>query len=181
MCKKRLVYLIAILICCSFLMSTTSCKWLKKKKAVEQKPTEKAQTTDTKPVPPPAPSDTQQETTHPKIEPIASDILKKIYFDFDKSEIRNDQKPVLDENAKYLMEHADVKIILEGHCDERGTIEYNLGLGDRRANSVKKYLGEKGVKNEIQIISKGEEQPIDPGHDEAAWAKNRRVEFIIIK
>lgn len=180
MCKKTL-FVLTLIMCCAFMLTTTSCKWLKGKKADEAKPAAvKKDDSATKTTTPPANSESQTNTTHGAIEP-TSEMLKRIHFDFDESKIRDDQKPVLDENASYLIAHPDVKILIEGHCDERGTIEYNLGLGDRRANSVKGYLAEKGVKNEIQILSKGEEQPLDPGHDENAWAKNRRAEFIIIK
>ena len=108
----------------------------------------------------------------------ASDVLKTVYFDYDRADLRPDQRPVLDQNYEYLTAHPDVRIIIEGNCDERGTVEYNFALGDRRASEVRKYLVTRGVNSQrISTISKGEEEPVDPGHNEAAWAKNRRAEF----
>jgi peptidoglycan-associated lipoprotein len=110
-----------------------------------------------------------------------SSLLKDIYFDFDKYDIRSEDTKVLKESAALLMKHPRVKIQIEGHCDERGTNEYNLALGERRCNSAKKYLISLGVpESRLSTISYGEERPLDPGHDEGAWAKNRRAHFIIL-
>jgi peptidoglycan-associated lipoprotein len=107
--------------------------------------------------------------------------LEDIHFDFDKSDIRADARDTLQKNAEWLQKNPDVKIQIEGHCDERGTAEYNLALGDRRAMSTKKYLISLGVSAErIYTISYGEELPIDTGHNEDAWAKNRRGHFLVI-
>jgi peptidoglycan-associated lipoprotein len=106
--------------------------------------------------------------------------VQTIYFDFDKSNVRADQTANLEGNANYLKEHADLKICIEGHCDERGTEEYNFALGQRRASSVREFLISRGVAaDRLSIVSKGEEEPADPGHNEAAWAKNRRAIFIV--
>ncbi len=109
--------------------------------------------------------------------PIAK--LKRINFDFDKYNVRTDAVPALKENAGWLKENANVKIIVEGHCDERGTNEYNMALGERRANSAKNYLVNLGVgADRVSTVSFGEERPLDSGHDEGAWAQNRRAEFV---
>jgi len=109
-----------------------------------------------------------------------SSLLKDIYFDFDRYDVRPEDAPILKENAALLKKYPNVKIQIEGHCDERGTIEYNLALGERRANSTKNYLVTLGISPErISIISYGEEKPFDPGHSEEAWAKNRRAHTII--
>ena len=109
-----------------------------------------------------------------------SSLLKDIYFDFDKYDVRSGDAPILKENAALLKKYLNVKIQIEGHCDERGTIEYNLALGERRANSAKNYLVSLGISPErISIISYGEEKPLNPGHGEEAWAKNRRAHTII--
>ena len=101
-------------------------------------------------------------------------------FDFDKAVIRPEDIPLLDQAAEWLATHADVQVQIEGHCDERGTREYNLNLGQLRANAVKEYLATKGVDpNRLHTISYGEERPIDPGHTEDAWSKNRRVQFLV--
>ena len=110
-----------------------------------------------------------------------SRLLKDIYFDFDKYNIRTGDAEVLKENAALLMKHPNVKIQIEGHCDERGTVEYNLALGERRASSAKKYLISLGVpEGRISTISYGEERPFDTGHNEEAWAKNRRGHFVVL-
>jgi len=110
-----------------------------------------------------------------------SKLLKDIHFDFDKYDIRPGDTEILKENAALLMKYPKVKIQIEGHCDERGTVEYNLALGERRANSTKKYLISLGVKaDRISTISYGKERPLDPGHNEEAWAKNRRAHEVIL-
>jgi peptidoglycan-associated lipoprotein len=110
-----------------------------------------------------------------------SKMLKDIHFDFDKYDIRPGDAEILKENAALLMKNPSVKIQIEGHCDERGTVEYNLALGERRANSAKRYLISLGLTvNRISTISYGKEKPLDPGHNEEAWAKNRRDHFIVL-
>jgi peptidoglycan-associated lipoprotein len=110
-----------------------------------------------------------------------SRLLKDIHFDFDKYDIRPEDAEVLKENAALLMKYPKVKIQTEGHCDERGTSEYNLALGERRANGAKKYLISLGISpDRISTISYGEERPLDAGHNEEAWAKNRRGHFVIL-
>jgi peptidoglycan-associated lipoprotein len=114
-------------------------------------------------------------------EVLESKLLKDIYFDFDKYDIRPQDASVLKENAALLMKYPNVKIQIEGHCDERGTIEYNLALGERRANNCKNYLISLGIPgNRISAISYGKERPVDPGHNEEAWAKNRRAHTVIL-
>lgn len=108
--------------------------------------------------------------------------LKMIHFDFDKYNIRDDMKPILAQNAAWLKKFSSVKILIEGHCDERGTEEYNLALGERRAKSTFDYLISLGISQDrMKIISYGKSQPLDPGHNEDAWAKNRRAQFTIIE
>src|SRR3972149_5957668 len=107
--------------------------------------------------------------------------LEDIYFDFNKYDIRTDGREILQRNAEWLQKNPGAKIQIEGHCDERGTTEYNLALGERRAMSVKKYLISLGISAErLYTISYGEELPIDPGHNEETWIKNRRGHFLII-
>lgn len=102
-----------------------------------------------------------------------------IYFDFDESFIREDAKPALRQVADYFKTNPSAAILIEGHCDERGTAEYNIALGERRAESTKSYLVSLGVRaGALSTVSFGEEKPFDPGHDEAAWAKNRRAHFV---
>jgi len=103
---------------------------------------------------------------------------KSIYFAFDKSNLTAESRAILEHNAKILKDNPDIRVLIEGHCDERGTIEYNLALGERRALAARNYLINLGIDpNRIATISWGEERPADPGHNEEAWAKNRRDEF----
>lgn len=109
--------------------------------------------------------------------------FENVYFDFDKSDLRQDARDVLSKNAEVILKSlAGTKVQISGHCDERGSAEYNLALGEHRAKSVQKYLTTLGVKAaDISVISYGEEKPAVTGNDEAAWAKNRRAEFVIVK
>lgn len=111
-----------------------------------------------------------------------SGLLKDIRFDFDRYDVRSEDTAILKQNAAVLTTKLPkAKIQIEGHCDERGTVEYNLALGERRASSAKKYLISLGISaDRISTISYGEERPLDPGHTEEAWAKNRRAHFVIL-
>lgn len=107
-------------------------------------------------------------------------IFEDIHFDFDKAIIRPVDQPVLDRIAEWLKQHPEVNLMIEGHCDERGSNEYNMALGEQRALSVRRYLISLGIEpNRLFTISYGEEKPIDPRHNEEAWAKNRRAHFRI--
>ena len=104
-----------------------------------------------------------------------------VYFDFDSSEIKGAGTDVVAAHAKYLAGHAATRVRLEGHTDERGSREYNIGLGERRAQSVRRALLLQGAADaQISTVSYGEERPAVAGHDEAAWAKNRRVEIVYL-
>ena len=106
--------------------------------------------------------------------------LKDIFFDFDKYDIRPTDARVLDANAAWLKSNATHLVLIEGHCDERGTNEYNLALGERRAKATMNYLVSQGVQaSRITIISYGEERPVCKEHNEACWAKNRRAHFLV--
>jgi peptidoglycan-associated lipoprotein len=158
----------------------------------------------TKPTPPPPPQVKEQ----PKVEKVAEPApvkkpemteeeifmskslealnkekpLQMIYFDYDKYFISDEAKPVLETNSVWLKKWRATKILIEGHCDERGTEEYNLALGDKRAKSAHDYLLSLGIPaDRMKTISYGKSQALDMGHDEAAWAKNRRAQFMIIE
>jgi len=105
-----------------------------------------------------------------------------VYFDFDKSFIRSEYRPVLREKAEFLKDNPNVRTRIEGNCDERGTNEYNLALGERRAESAKNFLLSLGISpDRIEAISYGEERPLAVGHNEDSWAQNRRDDFVIMK
>jgi peptidoglycan-associated lipoprotein len=106
--------------------------------------------------------------------------LKPIYFDFDKYDIRPADAKILDANAQWLKSNDNQRVLIEGHCDERGTNEYNLALGERRAKSTMNYLVSQGVQaSRITIISYGEERPVCSQKNEECWSKNRRAQFLV--
>lgn len=124
---------------------------------------------------------TSQATT-PAITEAATTPLNKIHFDFDSYVLTQPSRDTLYNNAEYLLKKYHGKVKVEGHCDERGTDEYNLALGENRAKTSMNYLITLGVPAEqLSVISYGEERPLDNGHTEEAWAKNRRVEFVPVK
>lgn len=105
-------------------------------------------------------------------------ILRPILFEFNKYRVTEEAKPTLEGVAKLLNQNATWKVLIEGHCDERGTNEYNLTLGEQRAQATRRYLASLGVDDSrFQTVSYGEERPANSGHDEGAWAENRRAEF----
>jgi len=108
-----------------------------------------------------------------------SDIQKLAHFAFDSSMIEGENKGIIEQNARYMSANPQLKVHLAGHCDERGTREYNLALGERRAHAVERMMQASGVTaNRISTVSFGEEKPLADGHAESAWQQNRRVEFI---
>lgn len=108
----------------------------------------------------------------------ADNVPRVVYFDYDSYVVRDDARPVIEANAKRLMANHSIHETVEGHTDERGGTEYNLALGQKRAEAVVKSLELMGVPpNQLEPVSFGKERPADPGHDEAAWAKNRRAEL----
>ncbi len=110
----------------------------------------------------------------------AGEELLDVNFAFDSAALNSSAQSVLKANSSWLQENDDSKIVIEGHCDERGTAEYNLALGERRARSVYDFLRSLGVESSrLSLISYGEELPLDPSSSESAWAKNRRAHFAI--
>ncbi len=107
-------------------------------------------------------------------------LFQPVLFDFDSSNIKESERGKLQEAARYLSEHPGQRILLEGHCDWRGTAEYNLGLGDRRANAAKRYLGSLTAPDKIETLSKGSLDAVQNG-DEATMARDRRVDIVILK
>ena len=180
--KKLIIYALAIILVFSF---AVACK--KKPKEV-----------------PPAPPQTQEQ---PKVEKVEEPKVQEpqlteedmflqksldqinrekplgtIYYDYDRAIIRDDAKSTLEANASWLKKFRSAKILVEGHCDERGTEEYNLALGEKRAKAAQDYLLSLGVGSDrLKIISYGKSQPINPGHDESAWQMNRRAQFLVIE
>ena len=114
----------------------------------------------------------------PAVDPGPAGVSKVIYFDYDSFVIKADSQPQIEAHARYLRADKNRRISIEGHADERGGREYNLALGQKRSEAVRKALGLLGVPDgQLEAVSFGKEKPADPGHDEAAWAKNRRAEI----
>ena len=132
------------------------------------------------PVARPAPPAEAPVTARPA-ETMASS-LKDVFFDFDNATIRSDQKPMVEQDFAYLKAHPDAKVTVEGNCDERGTEEYNLALGQRRAETVRQALVAEGIAaDRVSTISYGKEKPFANGHDENAWRLNRRDHFAMAR
>jgi len=131
------------------------------------------------PPPPPAPMPAEPGRPAPKeFSEIAE--VKPIYFDFDKYNIRPDDAKILEANAEWLKTNAEALVLIEGHCDQRGTAEYNLALGERRARAARDHFISSGISAErISIVSLGAEQPVCTEETEACWAKNRRANFLV--
>lgn len=144
-----------------------------------------------KPVEAPAPREVTESfepapvETAPVVEPSIAElnrsgVLRTVYFAYDSAELSDETRAALRANAEWLNANRKYRIRVEGHCDERGTVEYNLALGQRRADAARDYLVHLGVDpGRLTTISYGEERPADPGHGEDAWSKNRRAEFVI--
>ena len=142
-------------------------------------PAEVAKTTEERAAPPPAVAEAPKPP-EPGISQITP--LQDVFFDFDRSGLRNDTKAALNQNVKWLKANLDAKVVVEGHCDERGTNEYNLALGERRANAILDYLMASGIdQGRVSTISYGEERPFVLSHDESSWKWNRRAHLVVTK
>ena len=148
----------------------------------------KEEVAESAPPPPPAapvetpPSTPPADTTPPPTDEAGSvqNQLKDVYYDYDSANLSSEAQSTLDADGKVLMDNASVSVQIEGHCDERGTVEYNLALGDRRAQSARDYLVRYGVPaSRLSTVSYGEERPFATGSDESAWAQNRRAHFVV--
>ncbi len=156
-------------------------------------PPPSASTVTTPPAPPPPPSPVSEPVPVPP-EPLKDDAigtkslddlnrdspLQPLFFDLDSTEVSTEGQQVLQSTAAVLKKYPAWQLTIEGHCDERGTAEYNLALGERRALSAKSYLVSLGIPaDKVRTVSYGKEFPFDAGHDDGAWAKNRRAHFVI--
>jgi len=147
-----------------------------KKEVVEEKALPKPEEITEKALPP------EKEAPLAVVEVKKESVFKDVHFDFDKYDIREDLRATLDSIAVWLKKNRDANILIEGHCDERGTNEYNLALGDKRAKATKDYLFSLGVaSNRINTISYGEEKPLCTEQNEDCWQRNRRAHFVVTK
>jgi peptidoglycan-associated lipoprotein len=179
MLKNSVVYIIGLLLVIT-LISVGCHKAPKQDTQVRPTPTQPV-VPEYIPAPEPPTWEPQKRREPRDIDVIVSEsrtILQDVNFDYDKYDLKGDSKRILVQIAEWLMSNPEIKITIEGHCDERGSNEYNLALGERRAKSCESYLIALGIdSSRLSSISYGEERPLDPGHDEIAWAKNRRCHF----
>ena len=185
--RKMMIVLVALVFACSALFLMTSCA---KKQVMTGEPEKPAMA-----APPPGESEAYKKAEAERQARLAalaaSEGLReeirafeeeKIHFDFDKSELKPEARAILVKKAEWLRNHEDFSVRIEGNCDERGTSEYNLALGERRANAAWKFLNALGISgSRMTTISYGEERPAYLGHNERAWAKNRRDDFRLFK
>lgn len=130
--------------------------------------------------PPPAPPQLEEPEEPIEVEEAEPVVLEDIFFDFDKFNIKDEYKKVLAGDAEILLSNSDVRLLIEGHCDERGTNEYNMALGEKRAKAVVDFYITYGIdKGRLSMVSYGEERPFARGSSEAAWAKNRRAHMVV--
>ena len=180
--KKLIVYSLAIVLIFSL---AVACK--KKPKEVPPPPPQVQEQPKVEKVEPPVVQEPQLTEEEIFLQKSLDQInrekpLGTVYFDYDRAVIRDDARATLDGNAAWLKRFRTAKILVEGHCDERGTEEYNLALGEKRAKATQDYLLSLGVPaDRMKIISYGKSQPINPGHDESAWQMNRRAQFLVIE
>lgn len=187
MMRKMIIVLVALVFACSALFLMTSCAKKQVMTGAPEKP----------PMAAPPPGDTEaykkaEAERQARLAALASaeqlrgEIrafeAENVFFDFDKSELKPEARAILVKKAEWLRNNSEFSVRIEGHCDERGTNEYNLALGERRANAAWKFLNALGISgNRMTTISYGEERPADPKHNEDAWSKNRRDEFKLIR
>jgi peptidoglycan-associated lipoprotein len=186
----RSARLFAFTVVTAVAIGSWSCQNKAKPSTVPETPsasaeTQKPQTPAETPPPTAEPFPKQDIDKTPVVEPTIDElnrqgVLGTVYFAFNSNELDDASKATLQSNAVWLQAHAKYTVEIGGHCDDRGSIGYNVALGDRRATAVKDYLIGLGASaSQLVAISYGEEKPVDPGHNEAAWAKNRRAEFTI--
>jgi peptidoglycan-associated lipoprotein len=169
----------AILIASTFALLLGACASEQTAEAPQPAPTPQAATPAPAPAPMAQPVEQPKMAMNPLHDPNSILAKRSVYFDFDKSDIKPDFRPLVEAHAGYMTSHDSATVRIEGNCDERGSREYNLALGQRRADSVRKAMVLLGVSDQrIETISWGEEKPRATGHDEAAWSQNRRSDII---
>ena len=177
MYKSKVLMVLAL----GFVVSAVGLNGCASKKKITEEPVKKEEVK----APPrrPTPPAVVPRTPEKVEEVVPRDLsFATIYFDFDKSDIRSDQRNAINRNAQLMSKYQTVRIRIEGHCDERGTEEYNMALGQRRADAIESYLIDYGISSSrIRTVSYGEMRPVDSGHNESAWSQNRRAEISITR
>lgn len=179
MCSKNIFL---IIFCVFFVISCAERKVYIPKEIPEGKPSKQEEAIRHEKVEPATTEESLAYVSTQEIIKRLQEEIKDIHFDFDKYEIKQEDVPALKKVAEILQKNSKLRVIIEGHCDERGTNEYNFALGQKRANAAKQYLIVLGVSSsKIDIISYGEEKPLCTEQNEACWQKNRRAHFVFIE
>ena len=175
--------LISLLIMALVIMGMMVVGCQKKVPEAEPIPPTPVPTVTPTPAPTPIPTMSPEEIRMMKLKEAEEELSEiDVYFDFDQANLSNIAKDKLAKKAEYLVQNADISIVIEGHCDERGSNEYNLGLGERRASAAKKYLVTYGVSDEnIDTVTYGEEKPVCYESNDNCWSLNRRAHFVVVK
>ena len=169
--RRKKLFVLAMLSC--LLVMFFACS---KKQTVQTEPVVEDVVTDIPPV------EEEKPVEEPPVIEEKMPVLGDVFFDFDKYGLSDESKRTLERNAQELKDAMSRTILIEGHCDERGTVDYNMALGEKRANAAMDYLVSLGISaGRIDVVSYGKAKPFDPRHNEDAWAKNRRAHFIVEK
>jgi peptidoglycan-associated lipoprotein len=176
---KRISFYFFLILIASFVLTLSACH--KKPKPEPMEPTKSSSEAPVEQAP--QQPQQSQEGTGAQVMNLAeiTGKLQPVFYDYNKSDIRDDQVAALQNNAAVLKQNPQANVLIEGHCDERGTEEYNQALGDRRATAAKDYLVSLGIaENRVRTISYGETRPFAQGHNEDAWRQNRRAQFVAV-
>jgi peptidoglycan-associated lipoprotein len=184
--KQKMTKFLLVL-CCGTIIAAGCAK---KEVVKSEEPIAPTKAVEAPPVAPPVKAEptkeapvVKEETLQEPVKAVAPETaLQPVYFDFDSYVLGADAREILKKDAQFLLQNTPSQVQIQGNCDERGSAEYNLALGENRAKAAMKYLITLGVSaDRLSFISFGKEKPLDPGHDEAAWAKNRRDDLVPIK
>jgi peptidoglycan-associated lipoprotein len=181
---KNRIFAMLLMLCCLAIVAggCTKKEMVKEDESLAQNEGLTDQTTSSTPAPTPVAQESVVKDDSLMESTVAVEPFETIYFDLDSYVLRQDARDALDKNAQWMLKKSAGTVRLEGNCDERGSDEYNLALGEKRAKAAQSYLVTLGVPaDRLVTISYGKEKPVDPGHNDAAWAKNRRVDFVIVK
>ncbi len=185
MIRKSMSGLLLIGFVSTLLLFTSACQQKKPPVPVTEQPAAVEQTKPDTSAEDEAKRRAQEEAARLEAERAAAKAAmesEKIYFDYDKADLSSASQSILTKKANWLKENGSYKLKIEGHCDERGSTEYNMALGARRAEAAAKYISNAGVASDrLTTVSYGEERPVATGHDESAWSQNRRDEFVLIQ
>ncbi len=180
--NRKFTALFVGIFCIAFMAAGCAKKEVVKAEEPIAPPAKAAEAPPAKPVTPEAPAVKEETVPETAKEAVPAASLQTVYFDFDSYVLSAEARDILKKNAEWMLQNTAEKVQVQGNCDERGSAEYNLALGENRAKAAVKYLETLGVPtSRLSYISYGKEKPVDQGHDDAAWAKNRRDDFALTK